>query len=226
MLARTDHIYCNRCREEREHSILDGTEKNNMKDDPSFPEITAWDRWEYCQCKSCGDIKIRRKYFCSEQVQLTPDNVHVNDGCSYEYHPPIEVIYINSSLKDFLENNNYYEHDLDWLLRETISAVNSGLDGLAMIGCRSLIEFVWKENALEPDSRPDFPEKLRELFERGLISEYDKIVFMPEIVAKGNDVAHKFVRPSKVDIKLAVMMAMNMLERMLLFPRAFKHEKA
>lgn len=161
--------------------------------------------WSYkyfrtLKCDGCSTTYIQTaSFFCENDYEQWYER-----GTGKTMSKPIETIEYwpkpqHRQVPDWLPFLRAKDADLENLVRETFSAINSGNLVLAAIGIRTAFDRASEILGLDPSEFHTFESKLEELRKRGILSENDNLAFSILIDA-GSAAAHRGWKPTQVNV--------------------------
>lgn len=194
--------HCNRCRG-LTHSWVRAEHTANGSDGP----ISWSDTFEVLQCCGCDTLSVRREYWFSEWDEMDYDadgRMVMRPGIKETYYPAPTVrakpAWSDQISDDVLRN----------VLDELYVALNAGLNVLASVGARTLLDRAGY--LLIGDPKGGFEGKLSALESNGHISAQEKAT-LEAVADAGNASAHRGYTPTAARLGHIVDIIENFLHR-------------
>jgi hypothetical protein len=182
--------HCNQCSGETKHKVLFETTRDR---DFSSGENCIFIRsaWSVIQCRGCDDVTLQRIDTCSEDDPSEGSNLPT-------YFPPREYRIRPNWIFD-----NELPAEYKDLMEEVYTALGACSYRLAMMGARTLIDFVIRRAV---GDQGGFNKGLDILQQRGLLIENDRCIIEAAIDV-GHASAHRGYCPTRetVDIVLYIV---------------------
>lgn len=194
--------HCNKCRGSK-NSWIRAEHKVNGSDGP-----TSWSNsYEVLECCGCNTLSVRHEHWFSEWDNLDQDEygqLVMRPGIKEAYYPPPTVRakpeWSDKIVDDVLRD----------VLDELYSALNVGLNVLASVGARTLLDRAGY--LLIGDPRGGFEGKLSALVTGGFISTKEKET-LDAVADAGNASAHRGYTPTSERLGHIVDIIENFLHR-------------
>lgn len=213
--VKKNKIYCNRCRQTTDHTVLKEIQKHFTPDENPDMQIDFADgKWEILECCGCQSIVFRETWITSEDID--------SDGLR-----PTVTLYPSRD-KDLLELKSFWEVPaaLRQIYMEMITSYNNQCCILCAGGIRGLIEGICIEkniqdgpvvkikNGISTTVRGNnLYAKIEGLAEKGILTkEHSRILHENRVL--GNDALHTLQDVPKEDLKIAIEIIEHTLENL------------
>lgn len=194
--------HCNKCHGTTNSSVR-AEHTVNGRDGPT----SSSDSYQVLQCCGCDTLSVRHEYWFSEWDQLDHDEygqLVMRPGIKETYYPA-PTVRAKPTWSD-----NISDEVLRDVLNELYSALNVGLNVLASVGARTLLDRAGY--LLIGDPKGGFEGKLSELVASGLISPQEKET-LDAVADAGNASAHRGYTPTSERLGHIVDIIENFLQR-------------
>ena len=194
----TFHVHCNRCHAETHHALRGECQKiDSCFDESSRTEINFAETYTLLQCQVCGQGRLLVVMWNSENDHSPPTLIPAPE----RRRPP-----------DWLGE---LEQPLRTLLKEVYAALDVGLNAIALMGVRSILD-IWVSE--QTTSKNNFPKKLGDLVNIGTLSAR-QVEILDGVFDAGSAAAHRGYTPSHLDALSATEALENLLHQNVLIPR-------
>ena len=211
--SRADQVtkaHCNKC-----HGIKNSWVRAEHVVHDSDGTISWSNSYKVLQCCGCDSLSFRHEHWFSEWDQMDYDDygqLIMRRGIKETYYPPA-TIRTKPSWSD-----NISDDVLRDVLDELYSALTAGLNVLASVGARTLLDRAGYL-LIGHDPKGGFEGKLSELVTRGFISSQDKQT-LDAVADAGNASAHRGYTPSPERLGHIVDIIENFLQRAFILTHA------
>lgn len=199
--------YCHCCKRETNHDILFSEKVSYDNDGYYWEEAT----YSVVRCCGCDLIGFHRKVF-------SEDNIAEVENGIYDYIPEITTYPFNSNWIDPIFSWAI-PHKIREIYRETIEALNHGLDRLAGAGLRAVVEAVCSH--MEVDGK-NLESKINKLTSKGIITRNDRNR-LHAIRFIGNDSIHVLKKYKRDELLVALNIVNGILNNLFVVEDAFEH---
>jgi hypothetical protein len=208
-IDRVTKAHCNKCHGTK-NSWVRADHTVNSSDGP-----ISWSHsYEVLQCCGCDTLSVRHKHWFSEWDQMDYDDygqLVMRPGVKETYYPP-PTVRAKPTWSDNIEDDVLRD-----VLDELYSALTMGLNVLATVGARTLLDRAGY--LLIGDPKGGFEGKLSALVTGGLISPQEKET-LDAVADAGNASAHRGYTPTAERLGHIVDMIENFLHRAFVLTRA------
>lgn len=202
--------HCNTCR-----GIKNSWVRTEHSVEGSIGTSPSGDRYEVLQCCGCDTLSVRREHWFSEWDEASFDE----HGQRVVRRGIKEIFYPSPTVRP---KPGWSDTISDEVLRNVIDelylALNSGMNVLASIGARTLLDRAGYL-LLGDDPKGGFEGKLSALVDRGFISSREKAT-LDAVSDAGNASAHRGYTPTAERLGHIVDIIENFLHRTFVLPHA------
>tara|TARA_Y100000588_G_C13911611_1_gene777377 strand:- start:51 stop:755 length:705 start_codon:yes stop_codon:yes gene_type:complete len=190
-------IFCNTCKYETKHELLKTHSRNYSEEfETDGIKMLGWyEDWEYGMwvCRGCDTATLESKYHCAGSYDSEG-----NDVFHYSYAPQRKNTYERPP-KEFA----HIDEKLNGIYREIIQAYKSGLNTVAVMGIRALLEGICIQEGIGDKGAFKLSVKLQKLEEKNGIP-HQIIEGLNSIKSFGDDAAHRLIKLNKMDLELSI----------------------
>lgn len=198
-MNKTTKAHCNECLGERNHNVL-FVETVSWSDNESG--FSGSDQYEMLKCGGCDSVILRHSSRFSEDHPADP-SVHCYPPATYR-KDPVWVFDMSGKGAQFARS----------LLKEIYIGMQNGMKMTAIMGIRSLMEYVMIDSVGDQGT---FGKNLVEFANKGFISEKQKDI-LEIILEVGHATTHRAYKPSDADLATSVDIAESVLQTVYVHP--------
>jgi hypothetical protein len=205
-LGTRQKIYCNACQAETNHElrfVLPGPYYEEIVKDP-YPVSRYWDKIEYrlWSCLGCDTATFEEAITGEPMVDEEGNQIWTST-----YHPKRAHQDLTKKYFRLLDKR------LASVYQEIVESFNAGLRIVCAMGLRALLEGICVDKGITDGEAWGFEAKLRKLEERKLLPSHI-VECLHTFKFMGDDAAHRLEAPSQDELRLAIGVMEELLNRL------------
>ncbi|WP_250517747.1 DUF4145 domain-containing protein [Caballeronia sp. INDeC2] len=196
---------CSTCSSKTRHTVLTQV-ASSFTDDDGEHCVSVWTRHQIVQCGGCGIISFRKGESCSEDVD--------HDRAGNPFHPEVEMIYPERSVaRTMLRESDELPEDVMQIYEEAHKALGAGLNILAALGIRAVVEAVCAEKELSGK----LIQQIDALRDHGHVTR-DGADILHRVRRMGNSAAHERTAHTEAQLIAGFEVLEHMLKGLYVIP--------